>query len=115
MFNLGDNKGRYHRFQYHPRNYDEQEETINQREERLKEKMKDDKFDILVEFEKKRSKKSLNLTLLIPFLLFCIIPFFFTDVENYLERKYRFGGIAIYFLLILLGFIFIKRSKKKNA
>lgn len=116
MFNLGDNKGRYHRFQYHPRNYDEREEKLEKRKEFLKEKTEDSSFDVLNQLDRKQKKEStIRFDLIILGAIFFLHIIFFNEITEYFKTKYKFAEAVTYISLILSGFIFIKRSKKKNA
>ncbi len=116
MFNLSNNSNtKYHRFQYHARIYDEKKDLLEKRRANLKLKMQDESYDVIEEYKKRRLKKKSPLITISYILIFISILFYFDTIENYLERKYKYGAIGMYFLLILLGLIFLKRSKKRNA
>ena len=114
MFNLSNNP-KHHRFQYHPRNYDEKEDALQGKRLLTEEEMKKIPIDVIKNYENNRLKKQSKWRSAIPFLIFSVLPFIFPNILMYMERKYRFGGIAAYFLLILLCFIFVQRNKKKNV
>jgi hypothetical protein len=113
MFNLSE-KSKHHRFHYHTRNHNEKKERAKGKRLLTENEMKTISFDPIKSLKKNRQNKKSNLPWTLALIVFCILPFFFSDIYIYMERKYSFGGIATYFLLILLCFIFIRRNKKRN-
>jgi len=114
MFNLSNNP-KHHRFQYHPRNYDQKKEELKGKRLLRKEELKEIPVDVIRNYEERKRKKQFSWKWTLPFLAFCVLPFIFPNFLDYMETKYEFGGIAAYFLLILLCFIFVQRNRKKNV
>lgn len=120
---------KHHRFNYHPRNFDEKKEAFKKRRKIIENRLEKPGFDVLEHYQKKKKKKAIRYDLIFIALLFFVTLFLFSDLQKYFKNsifnnsnKITIGGIPIdssgmagYLFLISLGFIFIKRSKKKNV
>ena len=116
MFNLSKKTAtKYHRFDYHPRNYDQKKEDFSKKKKIIKNRLENDDFDPLEYHLKNRTKNQPRIDLIAIAAIFFGIILFFSKVKLYFNSITRHDSLATYLLLISLGFIFIKRSKKKNV
>lgn len=103
---------KYHRFQYHPRNYDEKKKAFENKRANLSVERKENDFDVLKHYQKNKSKSAPRTDLIVLGALFFICILFSSQIDLFFTKRYKFGGLGIYFLLILLGLLFTKRSRK---
>lgn len=117
---------KHHRFNYHPRNYDERKEAFKKRKKIIENRLEESNYDVLEEYKSRRKKKDIRYDLIFIAVLFFITLLLFTNIQAYLKASVfkhlgtlTIGGTPLdssgmlgYLFLISLGLIFIKRSKK---
>ena len=106
---------KYHRFNYTPRNYDKQKEDFLKKKKMIQKDLEEGDFDVLDQLKKRKKKTGVRTDLIFLATIFFIILVMFKEISKYFESMGLNGGIGTFLLLILLGFIFIKKSKRKNV
>lgn len=123
MFNLSKfSKKKYHRFEYHARYYDLDKSERDKRREIIKSELENGSFDVLERYKRHKQKKTFRLDLFLIGLAcllslgFCwpIISFFELSMAESKHKEFL-AFLEWFLLIIVLGTLFIKRSKKKNA
>ena len=123
MFNLSKfSKKKYHRFEYHARYYDLEKSDRAKRRDIIKSELENGPFDVLERYKRHKQKKVFRLDLLligvacILSLVFCWpLILFFEALLTESEHKEFLAFLEWFLLITVLGTLFIKRSKKKNA
>ena len=109
---IGKNTTNYHRFQYHPRSYDEKKNAFNQKRNSLGQEIKAGEYDVIKKYEERKAKKVFRTDLVVIGASFFICLLFSPFINSFFTNNYQYGQFGIYFLLILLGLVFTKRSRK---
>jgi hypothetical protein len=116
MFKFSKSSANYRRFRYYPRRYDEKAEKLEAKRSKLNFLSEKENFDLIDYHLKKQKRETFSAAPLLLGIVFLVVLIFSQKINFYLSSNYKHGEFGIYFLLILLGLLFIKTSKKrKNA